>query len=112
MKIAYQFTPADFTDLIGKSPREFTDFIKKNGLQSKDALKDSEQIKGFIRVRAPEYRKEFQNTSNRRSQILIQPISIEDKSSITGTAAIIEEYAKDTGNEILKLEFDLSDARR
>ena len=95
MKIAYQFMPADFTDLIGKSPREFTDFVKKNDLQSKDALKDSEQIKGFMRVRAPECRKEFASTSNRRSQILIQPISTEDESSITGTAVVIEEYAKD-----------------
>ena len=100
MKIAYQFTPADFTDLIGKSPREFTDIVKKNGLQSNDALKDNEQIKGFVRVRAPEYRKEFPSTSNRRSQILIQPISTEDESSIAGTAAIIEEYAKDIGKEI------------
>ena len=76
-----------------------------------------------MRVMAPEYRKDFPSTSNRRSQILIQPISTEDESSITGTAAIVEEYAKDTGKEIpeakpyllfdnQKLEFDLSDARR
>ena len=76
-----------------------------------------------MRVRVPECRKEFPSTSNRKSQILIQPISTEDESSITETAAIIEECAKDIGKEISeakpylpfdnqKLEFHLSDARR
>ena len=123
MKIAYQFVPANFRDLVTKTEKDFKEFVKENGLQDKESLKDKPNIKGFLHISVPPYKKEFPATSNLKSRILIQPISTQDESSITGTAAIIEEFAKEIDKEIpdikpyllfdeQKLQFDLSEARQ
>ena len=93
MKIAYHLVPVNFKDLAEETDKDFKDFVKDNCLHDKDALNDKPNMKGFMPISVPPPKKEFPSTSNRKSDILIQPISTEDESSVTGTASIIEEFA-------------------
>ena len=123
MKIAYHLVPVNFKDLAEKTDKDFKDFVKDNCLHDKDALNDKPNMKGFMPISVPPPKKEFPSTSNRKSDILIQPISTEDKSSVTGTASIIEEFACEIRKKIpavkpyllfdeQKLQFDISEIRR
>ena len=76
-----------------------------------------------MEVKVPECTKEFPETSNRKSEVLILPVSLQDESSITGVSSIIEELSQILGipmpepeNYLLfdpvKLSFDIEDARK
>ena len=76
-----------------------------------------------MEVKVPECTKEFPATSNRKSEVLILPVSLQDESSITRVASIIEELSQILGipmpeqeNYLLfdpvKLSFDIQDARK
>ena len=60
MKIAYQFVPANFRDLVTKTEKNFKEFVKENGLQDKESLKDKPNIKGFLHISVPPFKKSFQ----------------------------------------------------
>ena len=120
MKIGYQIVPENFKDLRGKGEKAFNTFINKNF--SKNGKPERNKINGFMEVRVPECTKKFPATSNRKSKVLILPVSLQDESSVTGVASIIEEVSQILGipmpeQEIyllfdpVKLSFDIEDAR-
>ena len=123
MKIAYEEVPDEFVELseARKGETDFNNFVKKHWPGNPPSK--SPEIKRFMNVNVPVSSQECPEVSNEKSDILVLPISLQDESSTTGTASILEELAEilriplpDDKNYLLfdpvKLQFDIEDARR
>ena len=92
MKIAYRDVPEVFPSLVGKSDTEFNAFINLHWPGNRPP--ESDVMKGFMDITDTPPSYECSETSTVKSDILILPVSSQDESSTTGTAAITEEFAE------------------